>query len=180
MSAIAPPGTRDARPQPDESCLAEGARSGHHALVSEAVEHVDAGTRRYLDELRSLQAGHALASADARAVAYSKRTSRSSVFVPDVAIAAAQMVIESVLPGKRREFLVALFELDAVVGDRPLVVVPIEPDVMLDGLSAGSKVTTYGKLAPGHAIAVAFGDLLLFPLGPARKPGPRSPRCDWA
>lgn len=113
-------------------------------------------------------------------MAYSKRVSRSATFVPDLAIATAQLIVASAVSDEQRDCFVALFELDAENGDRPLVVVPIEQDVALDELTAGSEVTAYGLLAPGHAVAVAFGDLLLFPLGPARKPGPRSPRCNWA
>lgn len=71
---------------------------------------------------------------------------------------------------------VALFAEDAQPGERAGLVVRMEPAAELAAMTPGQLVTFYGVPEIGHAVAIAVGDDLYFPLMPAKAPSWRTPK----
>lgn len=117
--------------------------------MTDSDDLVDAGTRRFLSELRELRDGQAMKSGEARVVISDR-------------------------------YRAAIFDVGAVKGDRAIVSVQMLEDPALLAVAPGTLVTWFGWLHPGHAVAIAIGDELHMPIGPATRPTFRTPRCRWA
>lgn len=141
--------------------------------------HVDAGTRRFLEEVRRLGEGRADASGEVRVIIFKRRESPDGVLIPDIGLATLQAAVGAVV-GRRERYFAALFALHARQGDRAMLSVPLEPSPDLDAVPDGARVTYFGTLAPGRAVAIAVADELYFPVGPAVRPSWRTPRCGWS
>lgn len=72
--------------------------------------------------------------------------------------------------GRRTEELhLALYEVDAQPGGRPVVEVEVAPTEPIDKVPQGSLVQVAGVPRPGHAVVILAEDLVLWPVYPATR-----------
>jgi hypothetical protein len=62
-----------------------------------------------------------------------------------------------------------LFEPSPRKGDRPAAVVPVQASIVLSDADQGALVSVSGNPTPGHAVAVAIRDRVIFCAGPVRQ-----------
>jgi hypothetical protein len=157
-----------------------GAITGNVLSVSPQPEHVDAGTRRFLAELRDLKAGAAASSGTARVQIFTRWGGATGPLILIPGLAITMEVFARIRFRSHRRYYAALFDVDARNDERSRLVVPLESDPQLSGVEAGTSSTWFGALEPGRAVAVTIGDNLYLPIGPASRPWLGTPRCRWA